>query len=690
LLLAALVPEVESLRCLNGQKLAALNHGTVKAPLPGTENRLVLNCCREWAAEVGEIKITEEANPVISVQITGVDTDPIIANAKAQDNAGNRRRKIREVLFEAFGIEEGNDIFTTYTLPWRGTRREVDVVYDNVREMSDDRLRGRGGDAWTIVLDFPFDDPGHFPSDDLARLDNFEGTANTLAWLPSFLSDKALNDLGRLVILDHILKGERFNDYAGHLSSVDRAQARALLNNQRSVLQQRLGACIRVAYGIDIEPRDAVQAPLDGDNHFRSLDRTFWPRPPVGATLKAAFDQLLDQLFAYRYPAHPQFDVEVKAAVLRKVQPVLQDAVGAEQGRVHVPDKAVRALVRSIANPLKLGEMGETHFVLGRYWREHFDRLHAQDGGVIIVAKLRGWIDQPQPMGLPKEVENLVVLIFADQTNRSFFLHGGRVTPSLDNLSDEFELREQALPSKQDWQEAVRRAQLLFGLTPPEVLNAANVGALVTQVTTKAEDVRPAVDSFSRELPTKQKTYNVDPALANRLTTTRSAQALLTALIAASDHQVVSMLANADLRTSETAMARTIGKAKVVDEVIRTVDWDLFEAVGKLADHRKAAADAIFKRVSEILAADEHAIALKPAMDEARRKALKLLTEAPQPPPPPTPPQPPRADVIERDKRKGLDPTAAGQVLSGIERTLGESPDYRLDIEWEIRKGGGQ
>lgn len=688
LLLAALVPEVESLRALNGQKLAALNHGTVKAPLAGTENRLVLNRCREWAAEVGEIKITDEANPVISVQITGVDTDPIIANARAQDNPGNRRRKIRTMLFRAFGVEEGNDIFTTYTLPWRGTRREVDVVYDNVREMSDDRLHGRGGDAWTIVLDFPFDEPGHYPSDDLARLGNFEGTANTLVWLPSFLSDKALNDLGRLVILDYILTGERFRDYAGHLASVDRGQAKALLTNQQSVLQQRLDACLRVAYGIDTEPKDAVHAALDADNHFRSLDRTFRPRPPVGATLKAAFDQVLDQLLSYQYPAHPHFDVDVRPAVLKKVQPALQEAVGAEQGRVHVPDKAVRALIRSIANPLKLGEMGETHFVLGRHWREHFDRLHAQEGGTLTVAKLRGWIDQPQPMGLPKDLTNLVILTFADQTNRGFFLHGGRITPTLDNLPDELELREQALPSKDDWQAALLRAQLLFGLTPPEVLNAANVGTLVAQVGGKANDVRAAVESLSRELPARLAACGLDPASADRLATTRSAHALVTDVLSAPDDQVVLTLAKADVRTSDAAMAQAIGKAKIIDELIRTVDWDLFEAVAKLADDRKTAAEAIYRRVREILAADEHAIALKPAMDEVRRKALKLLTDTPASPSTPPPPPPRGADIVERRERKGLDRATAEQVLEGIGRELGKDPDYRLDIEWEIRKEG--
>ena len=45
LLLSALVP-VESLRALNAERLAALNHGTIKTPIPGREGQEVLRRCR--------------------------------------------------------------------------------------------------------------------------------------------------------------------------------------------------------------------------------------------------------------------------------------------------------------------------------------------------------------------------------------------------------------------------------------------------------------------------------------------------------------------------------------------------------------------------------------------------------------------------------------------------------------------
>jgi len=51
---------------------------------------------------------------VISIQVTGVDIEPILRAAEANDNAGNRRKKIREILFEQLGIQDVGGLFTTY------------------------------------------------------------------------------------------------------------------------------------------------------------------------------------------------------------------------------------------------------------------------------------------------------------------------------------------------------------------------------------------------------------------------------------------------------------------------------------------------------------------------------------------------------------------------------------------------
>ncbi|HNB46650.1 MAG TPA: DUF6079 family protein, partial [Burkholderiaceae bacterium] len=67
LLLSALVPEVDSLKALTAQRLAALNHGTIRSPIPGRETQDVLRKCKEWAADIGEIKVTDDTNSLISI-----------------------------------------------------------------------------------------------------------------------------------------------------------------------------------------------------------------------------------------------------------------------------------------------------------------------------------------------------------------------------------------------------------------------------------------------------------------------------------------------------------------------------------------------------------------------------------------------------------------------------------------------
>ena len=116
------------------------------------------------------------------------------------------------------------------------------------------------------------------------------------------------------------------------------------------------------------------------------------------------------------------------------------------------------------------------------------------------------------------------------------------------------------------------------------------------------------------------------------------ALALLAGLLSAEGAAVVTTLALATVETSEVAVRQTLAKAHELDEAVRTGAWEIFEAMKALTDARQTAAKAIVAKVSETLAADEHAIGLKAALDDQRGKAVRLLTVAPPPPPPPPPP----------------------------------------------------
>ncbi|MCE2484106.1 MAG: hypothetical protein J4F42_01230 [Desulfurellaceae bacterium] len=507
LLLAALVPEVESLRALNAERLAALNHGTIKSPIPGREGQMVLGKCRGWAARVGELRVGEETNPTITVQLSGVDTETIIEQAQIEDTQGNRIRLVREMIFEQLRIEGEDEFEHSRTFLWRNTKRSCAVLFRNIRDLPDTSLENSAA-RWKLIIDFPFDETGRGARDDTSKIQSFLEShpdgAKTVCWVPAFFSAEAQKDLGTLVILEHVLTGERFTQYATQLSPQDRQTAKSLLENQRSVLRQRVHNHLDAAYGLEshsVGSLDQTQE-LELSERFVSLQPGLSLQPPVAADLSGAMDSLLDQALAYQFPDAPQFGVEVKANSLKKVYEQVEKATRAADGRLPI-EKPVRPLLRAIANPLQLGEMGAdaTHFVLGQHWKTHFTKKAAEAGGGLSVSQLRSWIDEPQPKGLPREVANILVLLFADQTNRSFFLDGAPYKkPTLTDLPDQLELREQALPNERDWKTAVQRAESIFGEGSSLLRNASSVANLSESVHVSAEKARTACQHYSQQL----------------------------------------------------------------------------------------------------------------------------------------------------------------------------------------------
>jgi hypothetical protein len=708
LLLAALVPGVESLKALNANRLAALNHGSIKTPVPGTEGREVLRRCKAWAAEVGQIKIGDEsANPSISVQLTGVDVESIIEQARREDNQGNRIRRVRQMLFEQLGIEDREDFSPTHDFFWRGTKRACSIIFNNIRNLPDASLQADGED-WQLLIDFPFDEPGHGPRDDLSRMEAFREKhpdgSRTLAWIPSFFSTDAQKDLGTVVILEHILTGERFGAYSAHLSPQDRPAAKAILENQRGQLRQRVLNHLEAAYGLDQLSPASVDTSHELSEHFASLEPGFDPQPPVASNLAWAMDHLLHQALEFQFPAHPCFEAEIKALHLKKVYEEIHKATQTDDGRVPI-EKNLRTLLRQIANPLLLGEMGAdaTHFVLGQHWKNHFQKKATESGHTITVKQLREWIDQPKLMGLPKEVQNLLVLLFAEQTNRTFYQHNVPVEVTLTSISDQLELREWRGPEAQQWSKAVQRAASIFGLAPSPLLNAGNVTSLATHVKEQAVQDRQPCRTLNQRLRDRMTRIGLSAGDTPRQKSATATLTLVERLSSCVDNQVVPSLANADIATSESAMGTSRAKATELAECIEATNWEIFEAIGKLADGRQTAAAAIRKQVVTALESDEHVITLAPALKDAQSKAVRLLTDAPKPPstsvlPPESvpdrgpsvtpPPKPLQKKTIDEGVKENLPIEQAKQLLTELQRKVGPKQDLRLNIGWRIEEGG--
>ena len=84
-------------------------------------------------------------------------------------------------------------------------------------------------------------------------------------------------------------------------------------------------------------------------------------------------------------------------------------------------------------------------------WKDHFDRAIAaaqqQGQSEITVGDLRRWTDIPEPLGLPRDLQSLVILVYAAQSGRVFRQHGGPAQPTFEKLDDDLELVSPQLPS---------------------------------------------------------------------------------------------------------------------------------------------------------------------------------------------------------------------------------------------------
>ncbi len=694
LLLAALVPEVEALKNMTPQRLAALNHGTIATPIPGQEAATVINKFKRWAAAAGQIKIREGAGQTtLAVQLSSVDTEQILAKAEGGDNRGNRITKLKELIFRALGQENEEQLFYTHEFKWRGTPRRADIIFANIRDLPTDSLLSKG-DGWKVVIDYPFDGPDHTVRDDIAKIETFlseEEPTRTICWLPSFFNHETLEALGTFVRLEQILKENQFPSYVQHLTETDREIARSQLETQRDQLRGQIVARIEMAYGIRGDGEDYLDQSnaLEPAEHFRGLDPGVTLQPPAAANLEQGLQGLLDQALRQQFPAHPHFDERIsltKGAVGRVLETVRNAAQSSEPSVL--VETSQRKQMSQIANPLKLGEMGEQRFQLGQHWKNHFNKQIAQTSCDLSVGKLRRWTDLPEPTGLPEILQDLVILAYAEQTNRVFKHHGGPANADLGTLEDDMTLEEVSLPPESDWQTAGERAKAIFGIPASPLLNAANVTAVGESIREKVKGWVSPVHSLISRLEALQ-AGRFEDGECTRLETARESLSLLRTLEASVGNSLISKLASFNLQAKPAVLGVALSTASKLDQALEMADWEIFDGIAGLSDERKEAADEVWSDLRDAFNSDEHAVALVPKLSDLRQRAVKLLTRSvppaaqppfhppvplPLPPAPPAPPAPPTNTATELKELYGRSQVEGDDLPGWL------SGDAKLDV----------
>ncbi len=713
MVLAALMPEVESLRELTARKIVALNHGYIRALVPGQESTDVIDVVRRWAARYGAIQLTgEEASPVISVRLEGVDIEGVLDNAKTADTFGTRRQQVRTLLCEALGIsdEAPLDGVTLLSTVWRGTRRTAELVFGNIRDPNDlgDALFRPSHGGWRVVLGYPIDEPGHTVAQDLTRAAELTGRqpAHAVCWVPRRLTAQTVTDLGRYVRLRYAL-GPSFDQLAGHLSGNDRAIAKQQMTALAEQLKSQLSNALMQAYGMVTPDESVVDTRHGGRDMFVSLDPAFEPRVPAGAGLRQGLDSLLDQMLELDFPAHPRFTAEVTRADLRKVHAQLRRAVEEPGHRIMV-EASERPVMRKVANPLRLGEQHEQYFLLGHHWETHLNRKTAEAGTGMeaTVGQLRAWLDEPQPMGLPQHIADLVVLVFAEQTNRAIIVGGERIDVSvLRDLPADARVIDQPLPVEDDWVSARLRGQSIFGIGDvAEPRTARNVGQLAVKARNTASDCLKSARALRKLLVQRGPQLlgpDADPAATERARIAESVVRLCEELTT-SPNEVALIEALARFQLPTTApehLARSLATAPDVVSADSRVDWNIIISVTSWQHGHPLAARAreLSDRLARSWAENEIATALRPALEEADLAARRLLLEAQAAGGAGTPPaggtgQPPvtgeeRATVgdaaaVQDQSEREVDAASVGEVTAVLSSLTRQGK--RVRVSWQV------
>jgi len=273
-------------------------------------------------------------------------------------------------------------------------------------------------------------------------------------------------------------------------------------------------------------------------------------------------------------------------------------------------------------------------------------------------------------------------------------------------------LQEQKLPDEAHWNVAVNRAAQIFGEAVSPLMKATTVANLSAALKKKSSEVRSSCVSLQERLKERLSKLGVDPANSPRLTTASATAGLVEKLHVSEASQVVSALASAAVATTEAAMGECLSKASQLLATIESTNWEIFDAIAKLADERQAVAQSIRSSIAQALQSDEHVTALGPTLKEAQLKAVRLLTQTPPPIPPvvlPVAPPPPTGGtgvtlpgvtppvtkptttkkILESETRSDLSISDLKKIVNDLEQKYTGKQVVKFNASWIVEENGG-
>lgn len=447
------------------------------------------------------------------LQVTGTGIDAVVSYALGQASLGEVLRRaqakvdnehaLQGVLGDRLdallpkklaGIVPSGAAGTRVEVIWRGTRRVGRVVFGNVRVLPQKDFKPGAGEAFRVLLDYPWDKPGHTVGEDIAKVENARkkfGRQPVVAWLPRHFTvqeQRLLRELAALQwLLDEGAGGELLSSYGRdertHLLEQARTRARTV--------EAQVDKALAEAYGAQAEVKTLI-GPRD---------------PDLGAgTLHGDLVRLAREILDRQYPQHPAFQRtpddkrhEVKPAAVRKVEGFLRQAWG-QSGSVHFSTDTSDALSR-IAKPLELADVGQSRAQITHYGR--FVKVLDRELGDLkqvawqpIADLLRG-----EPYGLPDELVDLLLVYVCLKGYRARTAAGDPVAATVGAGARVVTLQKAELLSLPQWSRARLLGEQLLGVRSPDAHRSLSAqDALASALERAAQDARRELDALRSDL----------------------------------------------------------------------------------------------------------------------------------------------------------------------------------------------
>jgi len=441
-----------------------------------------------------------------------------------------------------------------------------------------------------FVNDYPFDQPGHGPQEDLATIEQFmeeDSGSYTLVWLPSFFSGTINKLLGELVILEHIFDGkDNQRKYVAHLSVENQSRALVDLENLRNQKRARVFQVLDEAYGLakvcdgDLDPAAIIE------NHLHVLKPGVQLRKDLAANLNDALDSYLSALLEARYPRHPHFTKALTNQRLARLIEKFGEIIDAEEKRI-VADRDLVDEMRGTLMELGLVRVTENavHVLEDRTLQELEKKRQQRDVQEPTVAEMRRWIDEGGKMGLQVEALDLVTRCYARWAARTLVRAGKPYDAKAGQaLPDDVVLEKPDLPGQAEWSRALSLAGSAFGVTfPGKALHADNLKRFEALVGEKLAAHAGPCARLPGALRTRLRELGLSEDV-DRMKTAASADQLLSALGGKRAVDQVRVMAAFMPETSPQALGRSLARAA---DSVNVLDAGLvFGVFAELEHHR--------------------------------------------------------------------------------------------------------